>query len=164
MNACRTLGIPSVAVYSDADVTSKHRRYADESVHIGAAPPRESYLDIEKIISAAKDSGADAIHPGYGFLAENPLLPKRCAEEGIVFIGPSPDAMRLLGNKVESRIKMAEAGVPLVPGMQGDRYRAIGVYRSRREGRIPGYGQGRRRGRGQGHAGWCIVLLICPRL
>ncbi len=118
MNACRTLGIPSVAVYSDADANSKHRLVADESVHIGPPPPRESYLDIEKIIQAAKDSGADAIHPGYGFLAENPILAERCAEEGIVFIGPSADAIRLLGNKVESRIKMADAGVPLIPGMK----------------------------------------------
>ncbi|MFH1372870.1 MAG: acetyl-CoA carboxylase biotin carboxylase subunit [bacterium] len=118
MNACRTLGIPSVAVYSDADRNSKHRLFADEAVHIGPAPPRESYLDIEKIIDAAKQSGCDAIHPGYGFLAENPLLAQRCAEEKIMFIGPTPDAIRLLGNKVESRIKMADAGVPLIPGMK----------------------------------------------
>jgi len=118
MNACRTLGIPSVAVYSDADVGSKHRLMADESVHIGPPPPRESYLDIEKIISAAKSVGAEAIHPGYGFLAENPQLADRCEREGIVFIGPSAAAIKLLGNKVESRVKMADAGVPLIPGMK----------------------------------------------
>lgn len=118
INACRTLGIPSVAVYSDADAKSKHRLMADESVHIGPPPPRESYLNIDKIIEAAKISGADAIHPGYGFLAENPNLPERCVKEGIVFIGPSADAIRLLGNKVESRIRMADAGVPLIPGMK----------------------------------------------
>ncbi|UCE25882.1 MAG: acetyl-CoA carboxylase biotin carboxylase subunit [Candidatus Zixiibacteriota bacterium] len=118
INACRTMGVPSVAVYSDADVGSRHRLMADESVHIGPPPPRESYLDIEKIIKAAKDVGADAIHPGYGFLAENPVLAERCVEEGLVFIGPSGDAIRLLGNKVESRIKMAGAGVPLIPGMK----------------------------------------------
>lgn len=118
MNACRTLKIPCVAVYSEADKKSKHRYYADEAVHIGAPPPRESYLDIEKIIKAAKDTGCDAIHPGYGFLAENPVLCKRCNEEGIVFIGPSAEAIRLLGNKVESRIKMADAGIPLIPGMK----------------------------------------------
>ncbi|MBW1720340.1 MAG: acetyl-CoA carboxylase biotin carboxylase subunit [Deltaproteobacteria bacterium] len=118
MNACRTLGIPSVAVYSDADKNSKHRLYADESVHIGPSPPRESYLIIEKIITAAKQTGCDAIHPGYGFLAENPMLPERCVEEKITFIGPTPEAIRLLGNKVASRIKMAEAGVPLIPGMK----------------------------------------------
>ncbi len=117
INACRTLGIPTVAVYSEADVNSKHRWHADESVLIGLPAPRESYLDIDKIIRAAKDTGCDAIHPGYGFLAENPLLPKRCVQEKIAFIGPTAEAMRLLGNKIESRIKMKEAGVPLIPGM-----------------------------------------------
>lgn len=119
MNACRTLGIPSVAVYSDADAKAKHRLYADEAVHIGAPPPRESYLDIDKIIAAAKNSGCDAIHPGYGFLAENPIFAQRCADEGITFIGPTPEAILLLGNKIESRIKMADAGIPLIPGMKG---------------------------------------------
>jgi len=118
MNACRTLGIPSVAVYSDADKNSKHRLFADEAIHIGPSPPRESYLDIEKIINAAKQTACDAIHPGYGFLAENPMFAGRCAEEKIVFIGPSAEAIRLLGNKIESRIKMAEADVPIIPGMK----------------------------------------------
>lgn len=119
MNACRTLGIKSVAVYSDADIDSKHRWYADESVHIGPPPPRESYLAIEKIIAAAKATGCDALHPGYGFLAENSELPKACEAAGIRFIGPDPKSMRLLGNKVASRIKMTEVGVPLIPGMTG---------------------------------------------
>ena len=119
MNACRTLGIPSVAVYSEADINSKHRLYADESVAIGPPPPRESYLDIEKIISAAKATGCDAIHPAYGFLAENPRFAQRCMDEKITFIGPSPSAITLLGNKVQSRIKMADAGIPLIPGMKG---------------------------------------------
>ncbi|MBU8933547.1 MAG: acetyl-CoA carboxylase biotin carboxylase subunit [candidate division Zixibacteria bacterium] len=118
MNACRTLGIPCVAVYSDADAGSKHRFFADEAVHIGASPPRESYLDIEKIINTAKETGCDAIHPGYGFLSENPILVKRCGEEKITFIGPSSEAIRLLGNKVASRVKMADAGIPLIPGMK----------------------------------------------
>ncbi len=118
MNACRTLSIPSVAVYSDADKFSKHRFYADEAVYIGEAPPLKSYLDIKKLLQAAKDTGCDAIHPGYGFLAENPLLAQKCIDEGVTFIGPSPDAIRLLGNKVESRVKMADAGVPLIPGMK----------------------------------------------
>ncbi len=118
INACRTLGIPSVAVYSDADKDSKHRWHADESVHIGPSPPRESYLAIAKIIDAAKQTGCDAIHPGYGFLAENPVLAEQCVAAGITFIGPSPQAIRLLGNKVESRIRMADAGVPLIPGMK----------------------------------------------
>lgn len=119
VNACRTLGIPCVAVYSKADINSRHRCEADESVFIGEAPPRESYLDIDKIIAAAKETGCDALHPGYGFLSENSLLPRRCIEEGITFIGPPPDAMLLMGNKVESRMRMADAGVPLIPGMKG---------------------------------------------
>src|SRR5512147_2436075 len=119
INACKSLGIRTVAVYSEADVNSKHRLMADESVLIGPPPPRESYLDIDKLIAAARQSGADAIHPGYGFLAENPALPQRCAKEKITFIGPNANAMKLLGNKIESRVKMAEVGVPLIPGMTG---------------------------------------------
>jgi len=118
MNACRVLGIPSVAVYSDADVSSKHRLYADEAINIGPPPPRESYLDIDKLIEAARLVGADAIHPGYGFLAENPQFAERCRAEKIAFIGPSPEAIKLLGNKIESRIKMADTSVPLIPGMK----------------------------------------------
>jgi acetyl-CoA carboxylase biotin carboxylase subunit len=117
INACRVLGIKSVAVYSEADKNSKHRMWADESVFIGPPPPGQSYLSIDKIIAAAKETGSDAIHPGYGFLAENHLLPRRCVQEGIVFVGPSAESMLLMGNKVESRIKMTKAGVPLVPGM-----------------------------------------------
>jgi acetyl-CoA carboxylase biotin carboxylase subunit len=86
-------------------------------VLIGPPPPRQSYLDIDKIIQAAKDTGCEAIHPGYGFLAENPELPRACEKAGLVFVGPPPDAMLLMGNKVESRVKMADAGVPLIPGM-----------------------------------------------
>jgi len=118
MHACRTLGIKSVAVYSDADLKSRHRFFADESVHIGSASPCESYLNIDRLISAAKSSGTDAIHPGYGFLAENPLFPKACKDAGIIFIGPTAEAMQLMGNKVESRKKMAQAGVQMTPGMQ----------------------------------------------
>ncbi|MEW5796349.1 MAG: acetyl-CoA carboxylase biotin carboxylase subunit [Candidatus Zixiibacteriota bacterium] len=117
INACRVLGIKSVAVFSEADRGSKHRFAADESVFIGPPPPRQSYLDIGKIIQAAKETGCEAIHPGYGFLAENSEFPKACRDAGIVFIGPPPDAMLLMGNKVESRIKMSGAGVPLIPGM-----------------------------------------------
>ena len=117
INACRVLGIKAVAVYSEADKNSKHRLMADEAVLIGPPPPRQSYLDIDKIIQAAKDTRCEAIHPGYGFLAENPELPRACKKAGLVFVGPPPDAMLLMGNKVESRVKMADAGVPLIPGM-----------------------------------------------
>ncbi len=118
INGCRTLGIRSVSVYSDADVNAKHRHYADESIHIGAAAPSESYLNIERIIAAACEAGAQAIHPGYGFLSENPAFAEACRDAGIAFIGPSAASMRLMGNKVASRKAMADAGVPLTPGMQ----------------------------------------------
>ncbi len=118
IQGCRILGIPTVAVYSDADVKSKHRLLADESVHIGAAPPLESYLNFEKIINAAKSTGCDALHPGYGFLAENAGFAEHCRKEKIKFIGPSPEAMRLMGDKVASRVAAIKAGVPVVPGME----------------------------------------------
>ena len=118
MNACRELGIISVAVYSEADRNSKHRWFADEAIFIGPPPPNESYLDIDKIITAAKETGADAIHPGYGFLAENSAFVEACDQAGLTFIGPSTGAMELMGNKVASRVKMAESGIPLIPGMK----------------------------------------------
>nr|MBN2276280.1 acetyl-CoA carboxylase biotin carboxylase subunit [candidate division Zixibacteria bacterium] len=118
LNACGLLGIPTLAVYSSADKGAVHAMMADEAVEIGPPPPNESYLAIDRIIKAAVDYKCDAIHPGYGFLAENPRLPEACEKAGIVFIGPTAEAMRLMGNKVESRKKMAEAGVPLIPGMK----------------------------------------------
>jgi acetyl-CoA carboxylase biotin carboxylase subunit len=119
MKACREMGIPTVAVYSTSDKGSLHVQFADEAVCIGPPPPLDSYLNIDKIISTAKKTGADAIHPGYGFLAENPEFARRCSEEGITFIGPNHEAMRLLGNKVESRRTMVKAGIPVIPGMMG---------------------------------------------
>jgi acetyl-CoA carboxylase biotin carboxylase subunit len=115
---CKELGVKTVAVYSDADKNSLHVQMADEAIHIGASSANESYLVHDKIISAAKESGAEGIHPGYGFLSENPSFNKKVREAGITFIGPEPEPMRLLGSKVESRIKMMEAGVPVIPGMK----------------------------------------------
>ncbi|MEM4747547.1 MAG: acetyl-CoA carboxylase biotin carboxylase subunit [Archaeoglobaceae archaeon] len=116
MRACRELGIRSVAIYSSADEKALHRFYADEAYYVGKAHPRESYLNMDAIIKIAKQSGAEAIHPGYGFLSENPEFAKRCEEEGIVFIGPSSEVLRISGSKVESREKMIAAGVPVIPG------------------------------------------------
>jgi acetyl-CoA carboxylase biotin carboxylase subunit len=114
--ACRDMGIRSVAVYSDVDRASLHVQMADEAYAIGPAPSRESYLVIEKIIDAARRAGADAIHPGYGFLAENPGLPRACEKAGIVFIGPTAAAMEKLGSKTAARNVAREAGVPTVAG------------------------------------------------
>jgi len=117
MKACREMGLPTVAVYSTADKGSLHVQFADEAVCIGPPQPLESYLNIEKIIETVRTTGADAVHPGYGFLAENSDFARRCSEEGITFIGPNHEAMRLLGNKVESRKMMVKAGIPVIPGM-----------------------------------------------
>ncbi len=116
MRTLREMGIGSVAVYSDADRTSLHVRVADEAYPIGPAPAGESYLRVDKIVAVARQSGCDAIHPGYGFLSENPLLPEACERAGIVFIGPPPSAMRAMGSKTAARDEMSAAGVPIVPG------------------------------------------------
>jgi acetyl-CoA carboxylase biotin carboxylase subunit len=119
LKACRELGIKTVAVYSEADRAALHVALADEARLLGAPPPLESYLNIDKIIQAARDSGAEAIHPGYGFLAENHRFAARCEKEGIVFVGSTSESIRLMGNKVESRKTMQKAGVPLIPGTEG---------------------------------------------
>jgi pyruvate carboxylase subunit A len=116
MRACRELGIPSVAVYSEADKEALFAKYADEAFLIGPAPATMSYLNIEKVIEVARKSGADAIHPGYGFLAENPRFALACEREGIKFIGPSSRVLQLMGDKVTARREMIKAGVPVVPG------------------------------------------------
>ena len=116
IRTCKRLRIKTVAVYSDADLESKHVTSADEAYDIGLGPPSESYLNIPKIIKAAKKSGAEAVHPGYGFLAENPDLAKACDEARIVFIGPSSRVLGHVANKLESKRFAADAGVPVVPG------------------------------------------------
>jgi acetyl-CoA carboxylase biotin carboxylase subunit len=120
MRTCRAMGIATVTVYSDADGDAPHTRFADESVHIGASPSKESYLNIEKIIEAARRSGADAIHPGYGFLSENADFPEACAAAGLVFIGPSPGSIHQMGLKTAARKLAAEIGVPITPGYDGE--------------------------------------------
>jgi acetyl-CoA carboxylase, biotin carboxylase subunit len=116
IRACRELGIRTVAVFSEADRESLHVRFADEDVCIGPAPARESYLNIPRIIAAAEITGAEAIHPGYGFLAENAEFSEICGRSEIVFIGPTPAQIRLMGDKATARRTMHEVGVPIVPG------------------------------------------------
>jgi acetyl-CoA carboxylase biotin carboxylase subunit len=116
IRACHEMGIRAVAVFSEADRASLHVRLADEAYAIGAAPSRESYLRIDKLMDVARRAGCDALHPGYGFLAENSALPRACAAAGITFIGPSADAMEKLGSKTAARQLAKRAGVPSVPG------------------------------------------------
>ncbi len=116
MRACRELGIATAAVYSDADRNAIHVRYADEAHHIGGSPPSESYLQLERIVKVARDCGADAIHPGYGFLSEKPAFPDTCESAGIRFIGPPASAMRALGSKLAARKLALDHGVPVTKG------------------------------------------------
>jgi acetyl-CoA carboxylase biotin carboxylase subunit len=119
IRACRELGIPSVAVYSDADRTSLHVRLADEAVCIGPPPAPESYLNVPRIIAAAEVTGADAVHPGYGFLSENPDFAEVCESCRLTFIGPTSAQIRAMGDKANAREAMTAAGVPVVPGSDG---------------------------------------------
>ncbi|MBN1167654.1 MAG: acetyl-CoA carboxylase biotin carboxylase subunit [Methanospirillaceae archaeon] len=119
MRACRELGIESLAIYSDADKNALHVHYADEAFSVGASPPSQSYLNVDKILKVAHAAGAEAIHPGYGFLAENAEFAARCEKEGICFIGPSSSSIAMMGSKIACKQKMKDAGVPVLPGTDG---------------------------------------------
>jgi len=121
MRTANSLGLKTIAVYSEADANAPHVKMADQAVLIGPAPVAESYLVAEKILDAAKQTGAQAIHPGYGFLSENAAFAKACKKAGLVFIGPEPDAIDLMGDKAKSKRRMIKAGVPCVPGYQGEK-------------------------------------------
>ena len=120
MRTCQLMGIKTVAVFSDADANAPHVAFADMSVHIGPSPVGESYLRIDKIIRAAKDTGADAIHPGYGFLSENAAFAQACHDNDIIFVGPPIGAIDVMGDKAKSKRAMIAAGVPCIPGYQGE--------------------------------------------
>ena len=137
IRSCRDLGVRTVAVHSEADRAAAFVLLADEAVEIGPAPSAQSYLVIDRIIDAARSTGAEAIHPGYGFLSENQRFARACADSGIVFIGPPPEAMAAMGEKVPARERMRESGVPVVPGTRrarrhrGDRQRGGGASATR---------------------------------
>jgi acetyl-CoA carboxylase biotin carboxylase subunit len=116
IGTCRRLGISTVAIYSTADETALHVKMADEAYLVGEAAPQESYLDLERILAIAKECGADAVHPGYGFLSENPAFALRCQEQGICFIGPTPEVMEKMGDKLRARKLAKKAGLPVLPG------------------------------------------------
>ena len=124
IRACRNLGIGSVAVYSEEDRNSLHVQLADERICIGEGPARNSYLNQDQIITAARNAGADAIHPGYGFLSENSEFARKCREYGLIFIGPEPDVIDRMGNKSQARKTMMAAGVPVIPGTEEPVYDA----------------------------------------
>ncbi|TXD96289.1 3-methylcrotonyl-CoA carboxylase, partial [Ralstonia pseudosolanacearum] len=117
---CRRLGIRTVAVYSDADVDARHVAACDEAIHIGEPAARDSYLRADRILEAARATGAQAIHPGYGFLSENEAFARACSEAGLVFVGPPASAIEAMGSKSAAKALMETAGVPLVPGYHGD--------------------------------------------
>ena len=116
IRACKEMSIKSVSVYSDVDINSPHVNMADEATCIGPANPAESYLNFDKIIDAAKSTSSDAIHPGYGFLSENGDFAKAVMDSGLIFVGPSPETIKVMGDKAESKKMMEEAGVPTIPG------------------------------------------------
>ena len=120
IKTCRRMGIATVVVYSEADAGSMAVKMADECVFIGPAPASESYLVADKIIDACKETGAEAVHPGFGFLSEKAEFAQRCADEGIVFIGPNPKAIEAMGDKIESKKFATKAGVSVVPGHVGE--------------------------------------------
>ncbi len=118
IRACREMGIESVAVFSDVDRRALHVRKSDYAYHIGPATASESYLNMEKILDVARRSGAEAIHPGYGFLSENAKFARACKEAGVKFIGPTAESMEMMGSKTRARQNMKKAGVPFVPGSE----------------------------------------------
>ncbi len=151
IRACRKLGIRPVAVYSEADAGALHVRAADEALPIGPAPARESYLSIERVVGAARAAGADAVHPGYGFLSENWRFAEACRKAGLVFVGPPPDVLRAMGQKTEARRLVAAGGRTGASRVRRPRRERRGGARDRRCDRLSGDAEGRRRRRRHRH-------------
>ena len=152
LRACHEMGIAAVVVYSDVDRAALHVRKADEAYSIGPAAASESYLNIPKILDVARRSGADAIHPGYGFLSENAKFAQACADAGVKFIGPTAAAMEAMGSKTRARQAMEKAGVPFVPGTSRGVESFDKARESGRKNRLSGDVESSRRWRRQGHA------------
>src|SRR5579862_3040471 len=117
----RSMGMRTIAVYSDADASARHVREADAALRIGPAPAAQSYLDIEAVIRAARRAGAEAVHPGYGFLSENAQFAQACLDAGLLFVGPSADAIAAMGSKSLAKARVRALGVPVLPGYDGER-------------------------------------------
>ena len=152
LSACKELGVRTVAVYSEADRNSLHVRFADEAICIGPPRSSESYLNIPQVISAAEIANVDAIHPGYGFLSENANFAEVCEASHITFIGPSPEVIRMMGEKDRARAEMAAAGLPIIPGSPGVVPDEDAAEENRRADRSSADDQGRRRRRRARHA------------
>ena len=155
LRACKELGIPTVAVHSTADADAMHVRLADESVCIGPPPARESYLNMPALLAACEITGADAVHPGYGFLSENARFAEILIEHGVHFIGPKPEHIRLMGDKIEAKRTAKRLGIPVVPGSDGGVASEAEALADRPRDRLSGAGQGggrRRRARHEGRA------------
>ena len=152
IRSARAMGLRTVAVYSEADRDAMHVAMADEAVLLGPARARDSYLNIERVIEAARKTGAEAVHPGYGFLSENAEFAQACLDAGLVFVGPTAAMMTAMGSKSGSKALMEKAGVPLVPGYHGEAQDEAIAGQCRRQDRLPGAGQGVRRRRRTRHA------------
>ncbi len=152
MRACRESGIESVAVFSDADADAPHVQAADVSISIGPAAPTASYLSIDAVIGAVRASGADAVHPGYGFLSENASFARACEAAGAVFIGPPGDVIERMGSKISARKLMIDAGVPVVPGLTPRDQSDDGIAAAVEEVGYPALVKASAGGGGKGHA------------
>ena len=161
IDTCRRLGVATVAVYSDADRDARHVQMADQAVHLGGPAPADSYLRSDRVIAAAKATGAQAIHPGYGFLSENADFVEAVVAAGLVFIGPSAAAIRAMGLKDAAKALMEEAGVPVVPGYHGANQDPDHLAAEADADRLSGAAQGRGGRRRQGHAARGRPLGLC---